>query len=1004
MSESHSDLTDDTSGAMRGTTATERRAGDPNDGQPFELELLGAVHLLDQVQASVIVTDRNGRVISWNPHAELLFGWSREEALGREIGELTVFPEDASLAEEIMARLAQGQRWEGEFDARRKDGARVRVHVTDSPLQDDLGRFSGVLGVAVDVSARARAEAEKAELLARERWARAEAELLSEIAAATAGEDDLERILSATLERLARQVAFTGGSIALVEGDELVLCAAVGPFADGALGQRLPRGRGLSWRIVESREPYLTGDLSADSVHIVGGVGEDVLRSYLAVPLVWRDQAIGLLEIDSTEPDAFRPSDQALVERVAVALSGPVELARRFRREADALAEAQAAQDRLHFLAEASARLVGAVDYEATLKSIADLVVPRLADWCVVDLLDASGELQGVVISHVDPAKVEAARRYRELYPPDPDSAQGAHAVVRTGEPQLFARISEEMIDTVARDEQQARYFRELGLASAVVVPIDGQSGVVGAMTLVQAESGRHFEQADVELARELARRAAAALDTARLYRELARIKTTLDTTRDAVFMWDPETLHFFYVNQGAVDSLGYSHDELLTMSPLDLKVEFDEPRFRALIEPLVSGRTTSLTFSTTHRRKDGSRFPVEVSYQYVAPAGEPPRMVGIVRDITDRVEARARLQRLAQSERALSAELKAIIRAMGEGVLVFAADGRLIFSNPAADAIFRDPPISRYADVAARLSEPDWLPPLDLTEGRGPIELRTSGEPERWLEISAYPVEPPRETVDDQPEAEPGRETILFMRDVTAARQARQARDAFIGVLSHELRTPVTTIYGNSKLLARSERSRSDEARRAILGDIESESERLFRLVEDLLVLARFGEEERREMGDEPLLLQRIVPAVVQSEEQRWPGTSFDVKVESGLPPARGEQTYVEQVVRNLVNNAAKYSGPGGAVRISARTAGDEIEVTVLDQGPGFPAEESTRLFELFYRSPHTATRASGAGIGLFVCKRLIEAMGGRIWARPRPKRGSEFGFALSIFNEEAP
>ena len=107
-------------------------------------------------------------------------------------------------------------------------------------------------------------------------------------------------------------------------------------------------------------------------------------------------------------------------------------------------------------------------------------------------------------------------------------------------------------------------------------------------------------------------------------------------------------------------------------------------------------------------------------------------------------------------------------------------------------------------------------------------------------------------------------------------------------------------------------------------------------------------------------------------------------------------DSTYVEQVVRNLVSNAAKYGGIGSTVSVEAEDNDHEVVVRVLDDGPGFPPEERDRLFELYYRSPRTATSATGAGIGLFVCARLIAAMGGRIWAALRPGGGAEFGFAL--------
>jgi signal transduction histidine kinase len=121
-------------------------------------------------------------------------------------------------------------------------------------------------------------------------------------------------------------------------------------------------------------------------------------------------------------------------------------------------------------------------------------------------------------------------------------------------------------------------------------------------------------------------------------------------------------------------------------------------------------------------------------------------------------------------------------------------------------------------------------------------------------------------------------------------------------------------------------------------------------------------------------------------------------------VPTVVADPTYVEQVVRNLLSNAAKYGGPAAEVRAVVEATEDEVLVRILDTGPGFPAHEADRLFDLFFRSPSTAGTASGAGIGLFVSARLIRAMGGRIWARPRPEGGAEFGFSLRVMDEDAP
>jgi signal transduction histidine kinase len=139
----------------------------------------------------------------------------------------------------------------------------------------------------------------------------------------------------------------------------------------------------------------------------------------------------------------------------------------------------------------------------------------------------------------------------------------------------------------------------------------------------------------------------------------------------------------------------------------------------------------------------------------------------------------------------------------------------------------------------------------------------------------------------------------------------------------------------------------------------------------------------------------------LIRSEQARWPAIRFEVR-SSPAPTARGDESYVEQVMRNLISNAAKYSPAGSTVAVVVDETMEGIRARVLDRGPGIDPAESAKLFELYYRSPSTAANTGGAGIGLFVCRALVEAMGGRIWASPRPEGGAEFGFVLARQDEE--
>lgn len=228
---------------------------------------------------------------------------------------------------------------------------------------------------------------------------------------------------------------------------------------------------------------------------------------------------------------------------------------------------------------------------------------------------------------------------------------------------------------------------------------------------------------------------------------------------------------------------------------------------------------------------------------------------------------------------------------------------------------------------------------------------------------------------------------------------RTREFRDAFIAVISHELRTPITTIYGMSQRLLGRYEQLPVEVVHEHLADIASDAERLRRLTEDLLILSR-AEGGRLTVADESMAVGHILRAVVHAESARTQDHQFELEISPGLPVVLGEDGYVEQVIRNFLSNAVKYSPPGTTIVARAVPEDGGLAVRVVDAGPGLGDESPDQLFELFYRASSAAKQAPGAGIGLFVCKTLIEAMNGRIWARNaaavgKPS-GAEFGFWL--------
>ena len=228
---------------------------------------------------------------------------------------------------------------------------------------------------------------------------------------------------------------------------------------------------------------------------------------------------------------------------------------------------------------------------------------------------------------------------------------------------------------------------------------------------------------------------------------------------------------------------------------------------------------------------------------------------------------------------------------------------------------------------------------------------------------------------------------------------RASAAKDEFLGMVSHELRTPITTIYGNAQVLRRTSGQLDIETLWHSFSDIEQEAMRLQQLIDNMFVLARV--EAGAPMLTEPIMLGRIVEKVVREHQLRYPGRAVTVNDDAGMEPVCGEQLYVEQVIRNLLSNAHKYSLPQEPIFISLDRSKTSGAVRVLDRGVRMPEEEVARLLEAFYRSPRSAEVVAGAGIGLTVCKRLVEAMGGEIWVQSREDGGLEAGFSLPLETE---
>src|SRR6266571_4049566 len=236
----------------------------------------------------------------------------------------------------------------------------------------------------------------------------------------------------------------------------------------------------------------------------------------------------------------------------------------------------------------------------------------------------------------------------------------------------------------------------------------------------------------------------------------------------------------------------------------------------------------------------------------------------------------------------------------------------------------------------------------------------------------------------------------ILTVRDITRERQQEEQRSTFISVISHELQTPIAIIKGYASTLARADATFDKESLRNRLRTVEEEADRLNKLVGNLLYASRI-QAGGLQMELMPLDLSNLVQKVTHRLQVKSPGVTVKVDLPSNLPTVMADRDRIEEVLENLLDNAVKYSPDKPLVTVVCRATGDEVIVSVSDAGMGIYLREQEQIFDRFYRVGNTMTRSlQGAGLGLYICRAIVEAHGGRIWVESALHQGSTFLFSL--------
>jgi len=737
-------------------------------------------------------------------------------------------------------------------------------------------------------------------------------------------------------------------------------------------------------------------------------------RAVLAVPIVVFDELIGVLGLHRTEPGHWTHEQISLTEAVAREIGLALHVASLLREN-----ERRIAQQSAFF--RIAALLGQSLSLSATLDALAQAACEALGGAFAAVLMPRGAILELASSAALPAELVEALERG---LPESADSLQTAAADER-----ILASPD------VTRDDRFEESWQELAAAAGyralLAVPIASSRAENSGLVIVFFAGERGFADEDLELARHLGDAARGALERSELFeaertaralsQQLARTGGVLATELDPAAVLDE-------VVQQAPSLLGAEACAVRTLEDDDLVVSAASG---IGADEAVGTRTPSSAWLSGDVFQSRSPLAVEdasgderllgadpilaagyAAYLGVPLSGPGGALAGVLAVYGRRPrmwraeEVEALLALAANTSAALAnAELYsrvslekersvAILANIADGIVAVDRDGEVVLWNAAAEEITGVPQEEAIGRTTVQVLQRQLESGEDEAHsGQRLVSLMRGGE-EVWLSLSEAIMRDPLGAVAGR---------IFAFRDISADRMVEQVKSDFVAAVSHELRTPLTSIYGFAETLLRQDVPFGEEERRTFLGYIASESGRLTEIVDQLLNVARLDagdlqvERGRIDVGS-------VVSEVVETAEESsvMNGHRFQVDLPDEPLAAEADPDKVRQVFNILLENALRYSPQGGTVTVGARRTADRVEVRVADEGMGIPTAERERIFRKFYRAESAARDgAAGTGLGLFIAKELVTAMGGRIWVDSTEGEGSSFAFELPAARE---
>jgi PAS domain S-box-containing protein len=823
--------------------------------------------------------------------------------------------------------------------------------------------------------------------------------------------------LDTVLQRLVDEVADLLGSEAahcylLDERRGVLRCAAVHGLPEELVGFEFDASAGLSGRAISSGRVETAGRYAAS---VGEPVPHEVYRQFasaIVAPISAGEGVRGVLGVGSRRPDRFDEADVEVIEAFA-GLAGlalrnaeafeergrQARVQRGFYRIASVLAQPLSLTETVNAVGQAAAEALGG--------SFAAVLMPRRSG---LELASTQGLPESLVTALGE-------------RPPLLDATLAA--ALEDGRVLASPNVrSDARFGGAWRDLAVRAGYRGL-LAAPLAAPRE-ETGT--GLALVFFEQERRLDDDDLELARHLAGAARGAFERSALYeqeraarslaQELARTGALLATELDPAAVLDEVVRQAPLLVGAEACAIRVLEDEELVVTAVEADEGGDDllgsraPATVRLSGDAVQSRTPVAIEDASMDERLADADPLLrrgyvgfLGVPLIAPEGATHGVLAVYSRRPrswrkDEIEALMALA--ANASAALSnAELYqrvaverersfAILANIADGIVAVDRDGTVVSWNRAAEQITGVPAHEALGRTPFQVLGRDLQSDGEAPAGDRLVPI-SRGQEEVWLSLTEAVMRDPAGAVAGR---------IFAFRDISSEHLVEQMKSDFVSTVSEEIRRPLTSIYGFAETLLRQDILFGEEERRTFLSYIASESERLTQIVDALLNVARLDTGDL-ELNIVPTDVVAVVGEVVDTLQRADSGVNshrFVVDVPGEPLSAQADPERLRQVLQNLMDNAVKYSPDGGTVTVTARRRAATVEISIADEGIGIPAGEQKRIFQKFYRADSAPSREGlgGAGLGLFIARGLVAAMGGRMWVSSREGEGASFAFEL--------